>query len=263
MARFEGQEGSDDRLGGTLEAAARELRAALEREAGEVMSRAREEAASVEQDALRKAEEIESEARARAAQADASVRAAQRAQSDRIAELIHDVDALEERICEMVGDLRGRLTSAIEDTRTPLPEAGGEAEDRLPAAENGRIRGSGAEEAGEPQSPEREPERVSEREQPVAFSGPVPLSVATEMDAATQRSPMLDDMMRAQIVTLAQNGAPRADAERFLSRFKLGESYIGVVDEIYSQRGAVRAGVRREQAQALRATRQLRPKRAW
>ena len=46
---------------------------------------------------------------------------------------------------------------------------------------------------------------------------------------------MLDDMMRAQIVTLAQNGAPRADAERFLSRFKLGESYIGVVDEIYSQ----------------------------
>jgi len=126
-----------------------------------------------------------------------------------------------------MGDLRSRLTTAIEDTPAPLTAADGAVEDRGPAAVNGGVSGAGDERAVEREAPARE--------QSVAFSGPVPLSVATEMDAATQRSPMLDDMMRAQIVTLAQNGAPRADAERFLSRFKLGESYIDVVDEIYSQ----------------------------
>jgi hypothetical protein len=68
----------------------------------------------------------------------------------------------------------------------------------------------------------------------MAFSRPVPLSVATEVDAATERNPVLDDMMRAQIVNMVESGATRADAERFLGRFKLGESYLGMLDEIYS-----------------------------
>ena len=68
------------------------------------------------------------------------------------------------------------------------------------------------------------------------FSGPVPLSVATAVDSATERNPVLDDMMRAQIRNMAES-APREEAERFLARFKLGEGYLGMLDEIYSEHG--------------------------
>jgi hypothetical protein len=75
----------------------------------------------------------------------------------------------------------------------------------------------------------------------MAFSRPVPMSVATEVDAATERNPVLDDMMRAQIMNMAESGATRADAERFLGRFKLGESYLGMLDEIYAAHDEARA----------------------
>jgi len=34
---------------------------------------------------------------------------------------------------------------------------------------------------------------------------------------------------------MRENGDSREDAERFLGRFRLGESYVGVLDEIYPQ----------------------------
>ena len=255
MARFERQEASEDRLADTLGAATDQLRAALEREAVEIISKAREEASGIEEDALRRADEIEREARvtaeearvradeataraeaatAQADEADARAREAREAQSARIAALMRDVEGLEERMLDAVRDLRSRLLSETADIepQTAHVEAPPSDPDEQPAAQapppevNGAGRDLAAEEHPGP-SAEAEPEPA------VPFSGPLPLSVAAEVDAATERNPVLDQMMRAQLTTFAENGTARAEAERFLSRFKLGDSYIGMLDEIY------------------------------
>jgi hypothetical protein len=247
LARFERQEATDDRLADTLGAATEQLRAALEREALEIVSKARERAASIEEAARQSAAEVERQARVRAeaaiAEADeASARAAEartradeesaRAEearashAERIDRLLGDVDVMEERMQSMVGNLRRRLRGELEG----MPEG--------PA-------GNGASEvvSGQEQVPRPDPAGTDHA---MTFSGPVPLSVATEVDAATERNPMLDNMMRAQIVSMAESGTTRADAERFLGRFKLGESYLGMLDEIYSEHhtGQTRAGER-------------------
>jgi cell division septum initiation protein DivIVA len=252
LARFERQEASEDRLANTLGAATEQLRAALEREAVEIINKAREEASGIEEDALRRADEIERDARAtadearvradeataraetataQADEADARAREAQEAQSARIAALMRDVEGLEQRMLDAVRDLRSRLLSETAEVEAPPADR-----DEHPAAEpappdvNGAGPDLAAEEHAAPSAP---PEPDTERAAP--FSGPLPLNVATEVDAATERNPVLDQMMRAQLTSFAENGTARAEAERFLSRFKLGESYIGMLDEIYSR----------------------------
>ena len=225
MARPERQIASDDRLADTLGAATEQLRATLEREAADVIRRAQAQAASIEEAARQTAAEVEREAHERAreanaraeelrAEADAESARAEEARawhSNRISRLLADVDAMEERMQAMVGDLRRRLNGELEDLGGPSPDP----DARLVA------------DTEPPPGPD----------QAMTFLRPVPLSVATEVDAAadaTERNPVLDDMMRAQIMSMFESGASRADAERFLRRFKLGESYLGMLDEIYS-----------------------------
>ena len=213
MARFERQEASVDRLADTVGAATEQLRAALEREAVDIISKAREQAASIEDAARQKADAVVREARARADQEDARAEEARVSQSKRIAGVLADVDALEQRMLATIADLRRRLSSETEEE----PVADHEPED-----------GNGA------------PPAPAATNQAPAFSRPVPLSVAAEVDAATERNPVLDDMMRAQIVNMAASGTPRAEAERFLGRFKLGESYLDMLDEVYSEHDGTR-----------------------
>jgi hypothetical protein len=209
LARFDRQEEAGDRLADTLGDATEQLRVALEREAVDIISKAREqaasleeaarlEAASIEQAARQRADKLEREARVRAEAASARAEEARASQSKRIAGVLKDVEDLEQRMLATVADLRRRLSSETEDEPVAVPE---------PAAENGA-----------PQ-----------------FSRPVPMSVAAQVGAATEPNPVLDDMMRAQIVNMAGSGTPRAEAERFLGRFKLGESYLGMLDEVYSE----------------------------
>lgn len=242
MARFEPQEASGDRLADTLGAATEDLRAALEREAVDIIVKAREQAASIEEAARRRADQVEreahvraEEARARAEEADARAEEARSSHGDRIARLLEDVDAMEQRMQAMVGDLRRRLSGELEDIQAAAPQP---QEDPVPGPEptdrNGAGQVSSEEEAVSPPNP-------TGTDQAMAFSRPVPLSVATELDAAVERNPILDDMMRAQIVNLVESGATRADTERFLGRFRLGESYLGMLDEIFSQHGEARA----------------------
>jgi hypothetical protein len=235
LARFERQEATDDRLADTLGAATEQLRAALEREAVEIVSKAREQAASIEEAARQSAAEVEQQARAKNAEAEeASARAeeARASQTDRIARLLEDVDAVEERMQAMFGDLRRRLSGELEDIQGPSQHHDPIADPEPPASNGAGEASTGAEPLARPNPPGTD--------QAMAFSRPVPLSVATEVDAATERNPVLDDMMRAQIVNAAESGTTRADAERFLGRFKLGESYLGMLDEIYSAQNEAR-----------------------
>lgn len=189
-------------------AATEQLRAALEREAVDIISKAREQAASIEHAARQSADEVVREARARADEEDARAQEARVSQSKRIAGVLEDVDDLERRMLATIADLRRRLSAETVDEPAAGPEpADGDGAPPAPAATN--------------QAP--------------AFSRPVPLSVAAEVDAATERNPVLDDMMRAQLANMAGSGTPRAEAERFLGRFKLGESYLDMLDEVYSE----------------------------
>jgi hypothetical protein len=227
LARFERQEATDVRLAETLGAATEQLRAAVEREAVEIVSKAREQAASIEEAARQSAAETERQARARADEASARADEARASQADRIARLLEDVDAMEERMQAMFGDLRRRLSGELEDIRGPSSQP------HDPIADPGPPAWNGAGEASTGSEPVEQPNPLG-TDQAMAFSRPVPLSVATEVDAATERNPVLDDMMRAQLMNMVESGSTRADAERFLGRFKLGESYLGMLDEIFS-----------------------------
>ena len=250
MARFPRQEATDDRLAERLGAATEQLRVALEREAAEIIAKAREEAAGIEEEARHRAAETEQEALRRAeeasARADAAnaraeelsakaeeesarAEAARASHADRIARALRDVDAMEERLQTTVADLRRRLSGELDEIR-PLAQ-----QQQQPVQEP---------EAPPVQEPEAPPAAVQvaddapaepEADQALAFSGPVPLSVATAVDSATEPNPVLDDMMRAQILNMKERGAPREEAERFLARFRLGESYLGILDDIYSE----------------------------
>ena len=247
MARFERQEVTGDRLADTVGAATEQLRVALEREAVELISKAREEAAAIEEEARSRAAQAEEEARSKAVKTEEEARAqaarieheahvkaeeARSVESDRIARLTLAVDALEERMVTALGDLRRQLESAApaEAVSEPSRENGAApAEPEAPAPEAEQV---------------PEAEEVAEREQvpepkaagpATAFPRAIPLSVATEVDSATETNPVLDDMMRAQIQSMRENGDSREDAERFLGRFRLGESYVGLLDEIYPQ----------------------------
>lgn len=199
MPRFERQEVSGDSLEDTVGAATEQLRATLEREAVEIISKAREQAAGIEQAARQSADEVVREARARADEEDARAQEARVSQSKRIAAVLEDVDDLERRMLATIADLRRRLSAETVDEPVADPEpADGDGAPPAPAA-------------------------TSE------------LSVAAEVDAATERNPVLDDMMRAQLLNMAGGGTPRAEAERFLGRFKLGESYLDMLDEVYSE----------------------------
>ncbi len=43
------------------------------------------------------------------------------------------------------------------------------------------------------------------------------------------------EMVRTQIVSMFHSGKPRAEAERFLMRFKQGENYVDLLDEVYTR----------------------------
>ena len=83
------------------------------------------------------------------------------------------------------------------------------------------------------------------------------MSVAAQVDAATEPNPVLDDMMRAQLVNMAGSGTPRAEAERFLGRFKLGESYLGMLDEVYAEQDGTSAPAGDQSKRRLEATQHL------
>jgi hypothetical protein len=45
-----------------------------------------------------------------------------------------------------------------------------------------------------------------------------------------------DQMIHGEIRRMFQSGKSREDVESFLARFELGDSYLGLLDELYSQK---------------------------
>ena len=297
MARFERQETTDDRLADAVGAATEQLRVALEREAVELITKAREEAADITDAAHREAARIEQEARRRAAETEqaelkraeeasaradaanarteeltakadqeraradeesARAEAARASHADRISHALRDIDAMEERLLEAVGALRGRLSGEPDEIRPPALQPEPQAEPRVePQPEPQELQ---AEPQAEPQvqTVDEAPAEPNADHAPT-FSGPVPLSVATAVDSATERNPVLDDMMRAQIRNMAES-APARRGRAVPGAIQAGRGLPRHARRnLFGARRTRRRGVAR-QAPAVQATRHSTPR---
>jgi hypothetical protein len=207
------------RLPTPLGTATEDLRSTVESEVAKIIERAQARASEIEDQALEKANRIDqsSDRRAREVLEDSR---------QRIALMLAEVDAIERSVGEAVSSLRAeteRLTGRIERAKsepllTPEPPAA------APEVE--------AELTGEPgsQNGDADAPRVTQPE------SEMPMLVS---------APEIREMIRQQLLSLAEAGRTRADAQRMLLRFKEGEQFFDLLDEIYPEETPSRRGLLR------------------
>jgi hypothetical protein len=87
----------------------------------------------------------------------------------------------------------------------------------------------------------QQPPAKTEEQQPTKQAEPGPLveQAPAETKAGTSRadsSAEFDQMIHGEIRRMFQSGKSRQDVESFLARFELGDNYLGLLDELYSQK---------------------------
>jgi hypothetical protein len=200
-----------------LGTATEDLRSTVESEVAKIVERAQARASHIEDQALEKANRIEqgSDRRAREVLEDSR---------QRIALMLSEVDAIERSVGEAVSSLRAetaRLTGRIDQAKTePLL-------------------------APDPEPPAPEVEAQAEAPSP---NGDVDASQVAEPDKDMPTlisAPEVREMIRQQLLSLAEAGRTRADAQRMLLRFKEGEQFFDLLDEIYPEETPSRRGLLR------------------
>ena len=99
-----------------------------------------------------------------------------------------------------------------------------------------------------PPASEAAPEAAPEDASSTAPAPPEPQPATPEPQPATPEpevDPEIREMIRMQLVSLAEAGRTREDAERMLLRFSHGEQYFDLLDEIYLQSTPGRRGLLR------------------
>ncbi len=215
MGRFEPDDNDATRLPTPLGTATEDLRSTVETEVAKIVERAQARATEIEDQALEKANRIEQSSELRAQEVLQDSR-------QRIAQMLSEIDAIERAVGEAVRSLRTeaeRLTGDIDRAKTePLePEPAPAAPVAEAQLENGDV------EAARIAEPEAEPEEV-----------PVPVD-----------DPEIREMIRQQLLSLAEAGRTRADAQGMLLRFKRGEEFFDLLEEIYPEEPAPRRGLLR------------------
>jgi len=188
----------------------------VESEVAKIVERAQERATEIEDQALDKAGRIERSSDRRSHQVLEDSR-------QRIALILSEVDAIERSLGEAVDSLRveaKRLTGRIDRAQSePLlvPEPEPEAPASGPDSRNGDF--DAQSDAAAAQPTEDAPRQVSVLE--------------------------VREMIRQQLLSLAEAGRTRADAQRMLLRFKEGEQFFDLLDEIYPEDEPSRRGLLR------------------
>jgi hypothetical protein len=220
MGRFEREEIEARQLPTPLGTATEDLRETIEAEVTKIVMSAEARAAEIEDQALEKATRIERESERRA-------ETVFRDSRERLGQMIVEIDAIGRSVGDAVRSLRveaERLSAEIAaarnqplDVQEPLPPAEIEIEPQPePEAQN------------EPE-PETEPHQQPAEE-----------PYATDFSDAEVR-----EMIRQQLISLAEGGRNRADAQRMLLRFRQGERYLDLLDEIYPEETPGRRGILR------------------
>jgi hypothetical protein len=151
----------------------------------------------------------------------------------RLQQMFAEIDAIDRVVSDAIRSLRAeaeRLTSEIEGAR---------AEPFRPAE---KIEPSDIIEGGQASPAEQQVE------EPEVEEAPADEPEADEhprSNASTEGDQEVRDMIRQQLISLAEGGRNRADAERMLLRFRQGEQYFDLLDEIYPEETPGRRGLLR------------------
>jgi hypothetical protein len=227
MGRFERDEIEARSLPTSLGSATDDLRSTIEAEVAKIVERAEARAAEIESQALDRASRMEQDSERRAREVFHDSR-------ERMQQMLAEIDAIDRVVSDAVRSLRAeaeRLSSEIDGAR------------QEPFQPTETIQPSDIID----QDGSAEPEQVEEAppEEPVAAVAEPDEEQETEAVSDADGDPEVRDMIRQQLLSLAEGGRNRADAERMLLRFRQGEQYFDLLDEIYPEETPSRRGLLR------------------
>jgi hypothetical protein len=243
VGRFERDDSNVAKLPQALGTATEGLRSTIEVEVAKIVGSAEARAAAIKDRAVEKASRIEQESDRREAQAfdDSKMRLAQMfAEIEAVERVVGTaVGTLRAEAEGLAGDLEAAGTQPLEETDPPATGDQAEPADAAPAPPEGSAESDVAE------------SDVAESD--VAESD-VAESVHAESDGAESdgeagmaqpSDPEVRELIRQQLLSLAEGGRTRTDAQRMLLRFKQGEQYFDLLDEIYPNEPGGRRGLLR------------------
>jgi hypothetical protein len=229
MSRFERDEIEARRLPTSLGSATEDLRSTIEAEVAKIVERAEMRAAEIESQALDRASRMQQDSERRAREVFQDSR-------ERLEQMMAEIDAIDRVVGDAVRSLRAeaeRLNGEIDSARQEpfrSPET---------IEPSDIIDPDGSATATEEElqdAPPDEPATVDEEPQS---------EQQAEAGLEAAGDPEVREMIRQQLASLAEGGRNRADAERMLLRFRQGEQYFDLLDEIYPEETPGRRGLLR------------------
>jgi hypothetical protein len=211
MGRIERDDNEERHLPETLGTATEGLRSTVELEVAKIVETAEARAAEIEDQALERASRVEQNSQRR-------LEVAFQDSRQRLAQMVSRIDAVERSLGEAVRSLRAEAQQLTGELNGASTESFSIDEPMPPASEAAPEDASST----APATPE-----------------PQPGTPEPEVD------PEIREMIRMQLVSLAEAGRTREDAERMLLRFSHGEQYFDLLDEIYPQSTPGRRGLLR------------------
>ena len=241
MGRFERDEIEARGLPTSLGSATEDLRSTIEAEVAKIVEQAETRAAEIESQALERASRMQqdSEQRAREVFQDSH---------ERLDQMLAEIDAIDRVVSDAIRSLRAeteRLTSEIESAREEpfRPTETIEPSDIIEGGAASEGEQQPAESSQQAEEPPRQAEEPALEDEPPA--GVLEAEPEAPSNSNAVADPEVRDMIRQQLVSLAEGGRNRADAERMLLRFRQGEQYFDLLDEIYPEETAGRRGLLR------------------
>lgn len=215
VGQFQRDDSNTSHLPETVGMATEGLRSTIESEVARIVSSAEARAAEIEDQALEKATRVEQNSEHRLERAFEESR-------DRLMRMLSQIDAAERSLGESVQSLQSEAEELKGDLNRASTEPFGEEE--------------------APPPPTEPPPVVTQAEAPAVDFPPVPEALSPPVAVA---DPEIRDLIRQQLLALAEGGRTRADAERMLLRFRQGEQYFYLLDEIYPDSAPGRRGLLR------------------
>jgi hypothetical protein len=226
MGRFDRNDTEGSKLPASLDVATDELEAFIESRVGEIMATARERAAQIEREAHESAEGIMQEAQrnAEGILEDAFNRAWR---------MLDGIDLLESGVGDLIGALRGEMEGFAADLGAATPAEGSKLVPREPGERPPR--------AALPPAPVQTPPATQPPDHAVeADHAAAAIGATGESHDGSHAE--VEQMIIEQVAGMMREGMSRSDAERFVMRFKQGDRYLHVLDEIYAPDNARDAG---------------------
>jgi hypothetical protein len=237
MGRFERDEIEARRLPTSLGSATEGLRSTIESEVARIVEQAEARAAEIQSQALDRASRMQQDSEQRAREIFHDSR-------ERLQQMLAEIDAIDRVVADSIRSLRAeteRLSSEIDGARQEPFRTGEQIQPSDIIDQTGDP--PPAEEQVEEEPPEEQVEEEPPEEAEAVFEPDLQPEAAAGANA--DGDPEVREMIRQQLLSLAEGGRNRADAERMLLRFRQGEQYFDLLDEIYPEETPGRRGLLR------------------